>query len=62
MKDGRPLHMVEFVGAVRNYSENLKNVMIDAKDGTGLVRVIHWRKQKECTALGGLIHKCNSNG
>jgi hypothetical protein len=25
--------MVEFVGAVRNYSENLKNVMIDAEDG-----------------------------
>jgi hypothetical protein len=51
LKDGHPLHMVKFVGAVRNYSENIKNVVIDVEDGTGLVRVIHWRKQKECMAV-----------
>ncbi len=32
------------------------------EDGTGLVRVILWRKEKECTAEHRLIHKCNSNG
>jgi hypothetical protein len=31
------------------------------EDGTGLVRVILWRKEKECTAQRQMIHKCNSN-
>jgi hypothetical protein len=32
------------------------------EDGTGLVRVILWRKEKECTAQRCLIDECNSNG
>jgi hypothetical protein len=47
LKDGRPLHMVKFVGAVRNFCVNVKHVQIDLEDGTGLVRGILWRKQKE---------------
>jgi hypothetical protein len=39
--------MVKFVGAIRNYSENLKNVMINVGDGMGLVWGILWRKQNE---------------
>jgi hypothetical protein len=62
LKDSHLLHMVRFVGAVRNYSENMKNVMIDVEDGTGLVQVILWQKQNECTAVQALIHKCNGNG
>ncbi len=31
------------------------------EDGTGLVQVILWRKEKECTAQIWLIHECNSN-
>jgi hypothetical protein len=31
------------------------------EDGTGLVRVILWRKEKECTAQLRMIHKCDSN-
>jgi hypothetical protein len=31
------------------------------EDGTGLLRVIFWRKQKECTAQRHLIDKCNKN-
>ena len=38
LKDGQPLHMVKFVGAVRNFSVNTKYIKIDAEDGTGLVR------------------------
>jgi hypothetical protein len=41
LKGGVPQHMVKFVDAVRNYSKNTKNVIIDVKDSTGLVRVIH---------------------
>ncbi len=46
LKDGQLLHMVKFVGAVRNFSVNTKYVKIDVEDGMGLVRVILWRKRK----------------
>jgi hypothetical protein len=46
LKDGRPLPMVKLVGAVRNFRVNIKHIQIDVEDGTGLVRVILWRKQK----------------
>jgi hypothetical protein len=50
LKDGRPLHMVKLVGAVRNFCVHDKHVQIDLEDGTGLLRIIFWQKQKECTA------------
>jgi hypothetical protein len=61
LKDGQLLHMVKLVGAVRNFSVNVKHVQIDLKDDTGLVQVILWQKQKECTAQRHLIDKCNNN-
>jgi hypothetical protein len=61
LKDGQPLHMVKLVGAIRNFRGNIKHVQIDVEDGTGLVRVILWRKKRECTAQHCLIDKCNSN-
>ena len=61
LKDGRPLHMVKLIGAVRNFRVNIKHVQIDVEDGTGLVQVILWRKENECTAQCHLIDECNSN-
>ncbi len=61
LKDGQPLHMVKLVGAVRNFRVNIKHVQIDVEDGTGLVRVILWRKGKECMAQHWLIFECNSH-
>jgi hypothetical protein len=61
LKDGLPLHMVKLVCAVRNFHVNKKHVQIDLEDGTGLVRVILWRKQNKCTAQHCLIDECNSN-
>jgi hypothetical protein len=61
LKDGRPLHMVKLIIAVRNFCVNIKHLQIDVEDGTGLVRVILWRKEKECTAQLCLIDKRNSN-
>ncbi len=49
LKDGQPLHMVKLVGAVRNFHVHVKQVQIDLENGTGLVRVILWQKQKECS-------------
>jgi hypothetical protein len=40
---------------------NIKHVQIDVEDGTGLVQVILWKEQKECTAQRQMIHECNSN-
>ncbi len=50
LKDGQLHHMVKLVGAVRNFRVKIKHVQIDVEDGTGLVRVILWRKQNKCTA------------
>jgi hypothetical protein len=61
LKDDWPLHMIKLIGAVRNLRVNIKHVQIDVEDGTGLVRVILWRKKKECTAQRCLIDDCNSN-
>jgi hypothetical protein len=61
LKASQPLQMVKFVGAVRDFSVNTKYVQIDVEDGTGLVRVILWRKEKECTEQHWLIYECNSN-
>ncbi len=44
LKDSRPLHMVKHVSAIRNFCVNIKHVQIDVEDGTGLVRVILWRR------------------
>ncbi len=46
LKDGQPLHMVKLVGAIRNFHKNITHVQIDVEDGTGLVRVILWRKKR----------------
>jgi hypothetical protein len=61
LKNGQPLHMVKLIGAVRNFRVNIKYVQIDVEDGTGFVREILWRKEKECTAQRWMIHKCNSH-
>jgi hypothetical protein len=54
--------MVKLIGAVMNFSVNIKNVIIDVEDGTGLVRVILWQKEQECTTERQMIHECNGNG
>jgi hypothetical protein len=61
LKDSQPLHMVKLVSAVRNFCVHVKHVQIDLEDGTGLVQVIVWRKQKECTAQRHLIDEYNGN-
>ncbi len=61
LKDGRLLHMVKLVGAVRNFRGDNKHVQIDVEDGTGLVRVILRRNKRECMAQHRLLDECNSN-
>ncbi len=47
LKDGRPLHMVKLVGAVRNFRVHDKHVQINLEDGTGLLRVIFLAETKK---------------
>jgi hypothetical protein len=61
LKDSQPHHMIKLFGAIRNFRVNIKHVQIDVEDGTGLVRVILWRKEKECMAQRRLIDECKSN-
>ncbi len=61
LKDGQPHHTVKLVGAIRIICVNIKHVQIDVEDGTGVVRVILWRKEKECTAQHCFIDECNIN-
>ncbi len=61
LKEGQPLHMVKLIGAVGNFRVYTKYVQIDVEDGMGLVRVILWRKEKECMAQHWMIHEFNSH-
>ncbi len=61
LKDYQPLHMVKLVGAAWNFRVNVQYIQIDVEDGTGLVRVILWRKDKECTTQRQMIQECNSH-
>jgi replication factor A2 len=61
LSNSQPLHMVKLVGAVMNFCVNIEYVQINVEDGTGLVRVILWRKEKQCTAQSWMIDECNSN-
>ncbi|KAL3791649.1 hypothetical protein ACHAW5_007436 [Stephanodiscus triporus] len=55
LSDGRPLHMVKLVAAVRNHEERSTNVFIDVEDGTGLVSVKVWVNEgDECSAAAAL--------
>jgi aspartyl/asparaginyl-tRNA synthetase len=53
--------MVKLVGAIRNFHVNIQHVQINVEDGTGLVQVILWRKERESTAQRQMIHECNRN-
>ncbi len=61
LKDGQPLHMVKLVGAVRNFRVHDQHVQINLEDGTRLLQITFWWKQKECMAQRHLIDKCNGN-
>jgi hypothetical protein len=46
LKDGRPLHMVKLVGAVRNFRVHDKHLQIKLEDGTGLLRIFFCGNRK----------------
>ncbi len=55
LADGRPLHMVKLVGAVRQHEERSTNVFIDVEVSTGLVQVkVLVNKGDKCSIASSL--------
>jgi len=52
LKDGRALHMIKLVAAVRSCEERSTNLFIDVEDGTGFTQVKVWVNEgDECSAV-----------
>jgi replication factor A2 len=49
--DGRPLHHVRLVGAVRSVETLSTNMAYEIEDGTGLIEVKQWMDDNDCTAI-----------
>jgi len=51
LRDGRPVHLVKFVGAVRGVEDLSTNVVFSIEDGTGLIEVKQWHDPSDCTGI-----------
>jgi len=51
LEDGRPLHHVKFVAAVRDFENQSTNISYNLEDGTGLVEVKQWLDDNDCSAV-----------
>lgn len=58
LPDGRELHHVKFIGAVRNCEEASTNATYSIEDGTGLVDVKQWSDDNDCTAVTEMRRAC----
>lgn len=56
--DGRELHHVKFVGAVRSSEDFSTNVTFGIEDGTGLVDVKQWLDVNDCSAVSEMRQEC----
>mmetsp|Transcript_40969 Transcript_40969/g.46552 ORF Transcript_40969/g.46552 Transcript_40969/m.46552 type:complete len:277 (-) Transcript_40969:125-955(-) len=51
LEDGRPLHHIRFVAAVRVFENQSTNVTYQLEDGTGLVEAKQWLDDNDCSAI-----------
>lgn len=47
LADGRPLHIIKIIGAVRNADAQSTNVMYTLEDGTGIIDVKQWHDEND---------------
>ena len=50
LPDGRHLHHIKLVGAVRSVENLSTNISYEIEDGTGLIEVKQWTNDNDCTA------------
>jgi replication factor A2 len=51
LTDGRPLHHIRLVGAVRSVETLSTNMAYEIEDGTGLIEVKQWMDDNDCSAI-----------
>lgn len=51
LRDGRSVHLVKFVGAVRSVEDLSTNVVFSIEDGTGLTEVKQWHDPSDCAGV-----------
>jgi len=62
LSDGRPIHMVKLVAAVRSLEERSTNIFIDVEDGTGFAQVKVWINEGEdCSAISNFRQQCTDH-
>jgi len=52
LEDGRPLHSVKIIGAVRTADVQSTNIMYTIEDGTGALSVKQWADDNDAEAIG----------
>lgn len=58
LEDGRDLHYVKFIGAVRSVEDFSTNVTYTIEDGTGLIEVKQWIDDNDCNAVAEMRQEC----
>jgi len=54
LEDGRPLHSVKIIGAVRSAEVQSTNIMYTIEDGTGALDVKQWVDDNDAEAIGDM--------
>ena len=62
LKDGRPLHQVKIVGAVRSAEVQSTNIMYTIEDGTGAIDVKQWADDNDAEAIGEMKRQTAREG
>jgi len=51
LRDGREIHQVKLIGAVRSVEEQSTNITYQIEDGTGLIEVKQWLGPEDCAGI-----------
>jgi len=62
LKDGRPLHSVKIIGAVRSAEVQSTNIMYTIEDGTGAIDVKQWSDDNDAESIGEMRRQTARDG
>ena len=61
LRDGRDLHYVKIVGAIRSVEDRSTNVSYEIEDGTGMIVVKQWLDDNDSQALQEMRQECQKD-